>query len=365
MPSISFVVPKTYVYFNPQAPLTPGGAERQAYLLGTFLAENPDFQVNYCVNDVGQADCETYDKIKVWKAFNSQDNKIVQFFKLYKTLKKINADWYIFRSADLGVAVGILLVKWILRKKVLYMVANSEEPSHQGLIKLLGKKIAYSMGFIYPKVDALSVQSEQQYTDFQRFRKMKPTEIIRNIYLVNSEKIKEIDRNFTLWVGRCDHLKQPEKLIALAQQFPKEKFVMVCPPTHDKHYYQIILEQIRKTPNIQHIEFLPNTELKKLYFQAKIYTITSLSEGFANTMLEAMEAQCPILSLNINPDQILEKFNLGLCAMNNDMGLLFQHFDKLLENRSLREEMGTNGLKYLLMYHSPESVLKSFIFFEK
>lgn len=363
MPSISFVVPKAYVYFNPEAPLTPGGAERQAYLLGTFLSENPDFQVHYCVNDVGQADCEIYNKIKVWKSFNPKDNKIVQFFKLYKTLKKINADWYIFRSADLGVAVGILLVKWVLRKKVFYMVAHDTEKSFATIQTWSGTLSAWAMGFVYPKVDALTVQSEQQYTDFQQFRKIKPTQIIRNIYLFKAKPVEKEKSNFTLWVGRCDHLKQPEKMIELAQKFPQEKFVMVCPPTHDTNYYQNIGEQIRQTPNIKHIEFMPNTELKRLYQEAKIYTITSSSEGFANTMLEAMEAQCPILSLNINPDQILERFDLGLCSMNNDMDTLFQYFDKLLKDKDLRNKMGENGLSYLLKYHSPEAIINCFTFF--
>ena len=355
---LCFVVPKVYVYFNPKAKITPGGAERQAFLLGQHLSQNTGFELHYCVSDEGQNKTEKHGNSLVHKSFKAKENKAVQFFKLLKTLKNIDADYYIFRSADLGVATAILALKYLLRKKTLYMVANSGESNFKDLASWAGKLTAATMSAAYKSTNIITVQSDEQFTDFQGFRSLKPAGVIRNIYELNNRISTNYNRKFILWVGRCNAIKQPEKFIELAKNNPDESFVMVCPPADDRAYYTEICKQIENTPNIRYIQFLTSVELRELYRQSKIYVITSSSEGMPNTMLEAMEAKCPVLSLNINPDQLLDRFQAGFCAPNNDTKLLNQYFKKLVSDKKLRQSMGKNGLNYLKECHKSDVIIE-------
>jgi len=101
MKKICFVVPRAYSFFNPEIRKfndMVGGSQKQAYLLSSELAKDEEFDVNFCVADFGQADAEILQNVKLWKSFNFDDGRFQSFLKLYKTIRKIDAEVYIFRA---------------------------------------------------------------------------------------------------------------------------------------------------------------------------------------------------------------------------------------------------------------------------
>lgn len=358
---ICFVVPNVYCYINTSVKGSAGGAERQIYYLGTEIAKDPEWNVNFCVADFGQNSIEQHAGIKVWKSFSFKENKIKASLKLYKTLKQIDADVYIFRSASLHVALSILFTKIILKKKVDYMVASDAETNKHHLSKANGKIASIAMRFAFKKADRISVQSHFQKQAFAEVWNIKVNGILKNIYKI-SIKEKEIDiqrKNIILWVGRCDRWKQPEIFIRLATKFPNEKFVMICTKAKDEKYFKYISTLAAHTNNTHHItEFIDKEKLKEYYLKAKIYSITSISEGFSNTMMEAMEAKCPILSLNVNPDNILNDYKMGYhCSSEEE---LEQRLEQHVNNKDLQTEFGNNARKYLEENHNVEDIVPDF-----
>ena len=364
MKKICFVIPRAYYLFNPKikgAEDKVGGAQKQAFLLSTSLAQDKNFDVHFLVADFGQAKLEIIQGVNLHKSFHFSENIFKKTKKLLKTLKKINADIYIFRSADIGVAFTIFYIKSFLKKRVLYMIASDVETTRKQQKKHSGKTSALAMQYVYNKADIVTAQTKQQAKLFEQDRKREINAIIKNIFLFKeNQTINHAKKNTVLWVGRLSKIKNPHTFIHLAKKFPKEQFVMIAPIVRDFiEYGEKIQEEAKKTKNIELINYVKPIEINNYYKKAKIYVITSELEGFSNTMAEAMMAKCSILSYNVNPDNILNNYECGFCA-NKNIKKFNSHFEKLNANNNLREKFGQNGANYIKENHQESNIISKF-----
>ncbi|MBN1253043.1 MAG: glycosyltransferase [Bacteroidales bacterium] len=358
---ICFVVPRVYIYFNTEITNNAGGAERQIYYLGTELSKNNNFDVNFCVADFGQKPIETINKSTLWRSFKPTENRIKGFLKLIKTLKKINADKYIFRSADFGTAIALFSVRFLLKKKTIYMIASNSETLFKDLKKMSGFLTAVFMPLAYKFSNMLTSQTETQYNLFKKNRNIIPNSIIHNIVnITDIQDIKQSKKKHIIWIGRLDKVKQPYFYSELAKKFPEENFIMIAPVIKEDEKFGLEFKKsIQNIKNLKHIEYVSPDKITDYYKSAKAYVITSYTEGFSNTMAEAMANYCPVLSLNINPDNIFSKYEIGFCA-NNNSKLFYEYFEKIINNVDLRTKFATNALNYLIENHNKEKIITKF-----
>jgi glycosyltransferase involved in cell wall biosynthesis len=363
MKKICFVVPRAYYLFNPTIKNYAdkiGGAQKQSYLLSTELANNQEFDVHFCVADFGQPELEIVNKVKIWKSFNFNENLFIRFSKLYMTLKKIDADTYIFNASDIGVAVFTLIIKLLYRKRIVYILGADIELNFVEHKKMLGFFTAFSMLFTYKFANKIAVQSQQQYDLFLKKYNRKPNEIIKNIIEIQVPESYE-NRPNILWIGRIDKIKNPEIFIEMAGKYLEEKFLMIAPIIlDDTEYGKKIQAEALKLPNLEFIDFVNPNDIDRYYKKAKIYVMTSESEGFSNTMLEAMANKCPVLSYKVNNDSIITKYNLGFCADGNLIHF-YNDFEKMLDNNILLREFGENASRYLYENHMKAEIIDRFI----
>ena len=135
---------------------------------------------------------------------------------------------------------------------------------------------------------------------------------------------------------------------------------MIAPVSNGElEYGKQIQVKAKQIPNLELIDFVSPNEITSYYQEAKIYVTTSHMEGFSNTMMEAMEAQKPILSWNVNPDKILETYKMGFCAYENTTKL-YDFFEQLNQNAVLCKTMGEAGRNYLEKEHSQEQIVNEF-----
>jgi len=355
---ICFVIPRIYAYFDNEFAKFAGGAERQASYLATGLAENKNFHVTCCVADFGQEDIVKINGITLLKAMKLSDGKISGFKKLLSALKKTDADLYIYRSADLGTALSIFTQQFFLKKRVLYMVASNSETSYRGLRRMSGTSAAIFMPLAYKTASLITAQSFEQFNAFHTNRKRKPDALIPNI--TKFTKIENKNKQGVIWVGRLDPVKQPHILIELAKKYPETRFTMIAPIVleHEEFGTEIV-KKINKVENINHINYVSPSEINDYYAKAQVYAITSYTEGFSNTMAEAIVAGCPILSYNVNPDQVITKNNFGFCSYSK-MDQFYADFEKLIIDKKLCAEMGNNGQEYLAKHHNQSVVIEQF-----
>jgi glycosyltransferase involved in cell wall biosynthesis len=153
-------------------------------------------------------------------------------------------------------------------------------------------------------------------------------------------------------------MKQPELFLELARLLPDTRFRMIGGASVDREYYEQIKNEAEKIPNLAFTGFVPPGDVQKYYENAMVIINTSLYEGFPNTFLEAWSNAIPVVSLNVDPDEIICDKNLGIHSKNPDQLLL--DVKKLVRDRPLRETLGMNGKNYLEDEHSAESVVSHY-----
>lgn len=351
---ICFVVPAVYQYFNPDIKTgrNPGGAEKQIFLLSRELAKR-GFDVHCVVADFGQPTyVELIDGVRLHKTFSYRENKISALRKLLYAVKKIDADICVFRSADVGTAAGIILTKIFTGKKIVYMTAHDAECSFGGLVKMSGLVTAFAMGMAYRFADKITSQSKYQFEMFHKKRHIKPAGVIRNIIPIqHHEDMFFKKRESVLWVSRCEPWKRPELFIELAARNPQIKFVMVAPAMPDKiEYFKLIKESAGSVPNLTFSDYVGQNVIGRYYSDAMFLVNTSVFEGFSNTMMEAMNNGCPILSLDVNPDGFIDEYKTGFCC-GGDPGTFDRRFAELSGDETLRGVLGENAINYIKNNH--------------
>ncbi len=366
---ICFVQPKVLAYFHPKLNIVTGGAERQIYFLTQHLKGTKELDLHICSQDLDIFPKEILKKTNLYGRRNGitlhpacklNGNRIVEAIKLFRCICYVNADLYIFRSADLGVAVAVAMCK-ALGKPVLYMVA-ANEANHSFLKSYCGWLGAKAMSWLYNKADLLTVQSEEQNSDFKQLRKRCPDLVLPNLFVKpefqNLEpQFDQSKGNNILWVGRCDPVKRCEIFLNLAKHHPELPFVMVCPKTSYHKYGESIKTAASKINNLTFIDLCQGEMLWNQYAKAKLLVMTSEHEGFSNVMMEAMYAKRPILTTGINPDNILHDQQAGV-SCGDDLEELSQNLIRIYNDKELCLNMGLNGRAYILKKHSPENSTK-------
>jgi glycosyltransferase involved in cell wall biosynthesis len=146
---------------------------------------------------------------------------------------------------------------------------------------------------------------------------------------------KDID---LLWVGRCQHIKRPHLFLDLVQRLPEVHCEMIC-PREDEELWQSVVARAAGMPNLTFHERVPYHEIQETYDRARFLVSTSETEGFPNVMIQAAQGGAGILSLELDPDGLIETFGAGFCALG-DFGLFVTKVRELLAEGGNSKSMG-------------------------
>jgi glycosyltransferase involved in cell wall biosynthesis len=347
-----FISTYAYPLFNPKCQATFGGSEVQLFQIANKLTQNKNILILFIVGDFGQKGIETYDKVKVIKGILNRNRKsklrflissIFCQFTLLKTLKKINADVYVQRSA--GIDTGIISIYCkLFHKKFIYMTASSidTDGGYHRLKPFEG--IIYEWGIKH--ATHVICQSRDQQINLQKNYHIKAT-ILKNSFCI-PPKTKNF-KDIILWVGSSQPLKQPQIFLDLATSMPNYKFVMVMPPNEQILWQQILLKT-KSINNLKLIKHVPYHKINLYFSKAKIFINTSTFEGFPNTFVQATMNGTPIISLNVNPDNFINRNRCGFCAQG-DFKKLKKYTKSLFTNNILWLTMSKNSYAYAKKNH--------------
>lgn len=357
---ICFIAFDVYPLFDKNLDsVTYTGADIQLYLLAKELAKNKGYEISFVVGNFYQKNVEEYDGIRIYKYSGNIENKFfimhhIQGLKLFRLLRKINADIYIQRSASTLTGQISSFTK-LNRKKFIFMVAHKKDCdlNYSKFEKIFGHYL-YPIGiyrylFGVKNADLIITQNKEQYDLLYRHLD-KYSKLIKSAYNID----KKINKNgkYILWVARCIKWKQPEIFIKLAENFPKEKFVMVCPGNGE--YKNHIRSLAFKVENIKFVDEVPFNEIDNYFKSAKLFVSTSIHEGFPNTFVQAAKNSTPIISLNINPDNILNDFEIGLNPLTFDR--LKEALKNLLNDKKLYNKLSNNAYSYAKQNHDIKNI---------
>lgn len=236
-------------------------------------------------------------------------------------------------------------------KKTLLFLTSIEDVLPGGGPSGRQKRVRILHDYAIRFADQVMVQTEAQLEQLQKNYRRTGT-LLRNPIdtRIHDDELLEY-RSHVLWVGRADtDSKRADLCLELARQSPQTPFRMVINGGRE----ELLKEWMETKPsNVTIDTFVPLSEVERLYRTAAVLVNTSVSEGFPNAFLQAMKYRTPILSLCVDPDSVLARYNCGEVA-----GSVTQMTERLQDYWPRGAECvakGTNGRQYVVEHHELSS----------
>jgi glycosyltransferase involved in cell wall biosynthesis len=330
---------------------TFGGAEVALALVARQLSGHADLDVHVLVGDYGQDEVEQMQGLTLHRALKAGAGVPANAARLLAALNRVDAQVYIQRTLTIASPIIALYCK-VRRRQFIYWVAHDGETD--GSHPLYKKKVtSFLMHLMFRLASHVIVQNRYEEEQLKkRVPQLQCTLIKKGIQLpVESDEHPEsID---ALWVGRCDEWKNPEAFIDLAREHGDRRFLMICPPAHGKEaYHREVLDHAEDCSNLEFRGRTANHEVLDLMRHSKVFCITSFQEGdWPNVVLEAASFRKPILSLAINYDDLITKYEGGRFG-DGSYSVFAEEFRRMMDDSERRKEMGNGAYNYVRETHN-------------
>jgi len=265
-------------------------------------------------------------------------------------LRDIGAAVYLHAGAGVEVGAYALICR-LLRRRFIFVVASSAD------LRKPNGQVRGPLAWLYPLgvrlADAVVCRTGEQL-EWLRTRYGREGVLIRSGHCV-PERVPEaqarLEKITILWVGRMHPLKQPDMFLDLAERLPKEQCVMVImhDPAHDD-LMRAIRARAAALGNVTvHVD-IPFDEMETFFERAKLIVNTSTYEGFPNTFVQAAMHGTPILSWTVDPDGVLARHKIGICA-EESYDRLVASAELVCASEGLRAELGKKASEYAREHH--------------
>ncbi|HPC96832.1 MAG TPA: glycosyltransferase family 4 protein [Sedimentisphaerales bacterium] len=155
-----------------------------------------------------------------------------------------------------------------------------------------------------------------------------------------------------VWVANLKPLKQPEVFLRLVREFDDcqgIRFVMIGRPAY-RSYQRRLEREMVGLKGFTYMGEQPLDRVNQVLAQSHILVNTSAYEGFPCTFIQAWLRCVPVVSLNVDPDDLLKTRQMGFHSRSFE-GLV-EDTGRLARDTALREAMGARALQYARRYHS-------------
>ncbi len=172
-------------------------------------------------------------------------------------------------------------------------------------------------------------------------------------YINKSEPVKVI------WLANIKPNKQPEIFLKLAKALSHEentRFIMIGAMQDSSGWHKKIFNTAKTLNNLDYVGKKTQSEVNEILSTAHILVNTSEYEGFSNTFIQAWMREIPVVSLNVNPDQILDKQPHPIGFHTKTYENLVETVRTLIHDQKMRTSMGQNAKEYALQTHSLNNV---------
>jgi glycosyltransferase involved in cell wall biosynthesis len=335
-----------------------GGAEVEQVSLARELIAH-GYDVSFVTYSHGNKKIEKVNGITIIKTYErDKANKmsILQKYKLiWSALKKADADTYFHECGASGV---LPLFCSINRKKFVYRIMSDAV--------VLGIPLSGNYSFSQKIVDMLEVKKADVVIAQSNFQKRVLTErfgvesvVIKNGLFIPQVNCEKRDPPIVLWVGSLKSVKQPHLFVELAKSIPNANLEMIGGKGDYPQLYEEIRTASQKVPNLRFYGFIPFHKIDEYFKKASIFVNTSRIEGFPNTFIQAWAHYTPVVSLKVDPDNIIRDERLGFCS--GAFKQLVSDVETLLCDEKLRKTMGENARKYVEREHDVRKTVKKYI----
>lgn len=337
--------------------LTSGGAEKQSVLLAKALAG--DYHVHYVILNARFQEPKYLRLLQqtpsiVVKAF--QGNLASRFKQFYQYLRHQETE-VVFSYLTGANFLAVMAAKLTGVRKVYTGIRSAYLPPAKAFIdRWLCNNWATKA--------VLNCYSGQQYFLSRGFSGDKMVVIPNCFDSIRSYREKEGHHTpfRIITVGRFveekDYHTALEVILKLSLTHPGIKYQII-----GHGALEAAIRSRIKELKLQHMVevFINPGNISELLDQADIYLSTSVFEGTSNAIMEALNADLPVVATNVGDnDKLVEQGENGFLVNVKDVDALVACLDKLLSNQKLRSEMGRKGKQLLVENYSTVPFAKKY-----
>ncbi len=168
------------------------------------------------------------------------------------------------------------------------------------------------------------------------------------------------DNRYILFLGRINYKKGLDILAQafgiLSKQFQDLFLVIVGPDNNYREKLEIILRKQGVIEKVVFTGLLDGDNKLEAYVDAEVFVLSSYSENFGMTVIEAMACGTPVVISNmVGIHREVNKNNAGIVT-ENSVESLVNAIKLLLDKKELRMEYSENGKKFVNQYYDIEKV---------
>lgn len=347
-----------------------GGAERQLFLFGRNLAKH-GWDVKFITHTPSVDLRKSKTEFPVYPVHfgymgGSNAQLPLAWLGLLKAMRRADADYYVLKiPAHLLPVMGAFCR--VFRRKLVFwaQMDNDADPNERTDNRLA----LFLQDFGIRMANVVIAQTQEQQLSFKRHYGL-DSSLVRSICepLVTGAEVKNGAVVDVLWTGNSMHKKRPDVVIELARRLPEVSFAMAMNHGSNAEFdhWRRLAGQV---PNIRFLGQVSPIEMEAWFGQARLLLNTSAREGFPNSFLQAWMNAIPVVSLGIDPDDLISKYDLGrivvtqpALAIHNDQadilaGHLVPLLNSLLRDEAERLRIGKRAQKYVMENHAPEFVI--------
>ncbi|MEW6201578.1 MAG: glycosyltransferase family 4 protein [bacterium] len=348
---VCFCSPGIYHFFREDDPVMHGGAELQQYFIAQWLRNN-GIPSAFITGDFGQPFIEEKEGFQIVKMAKGMRGGLLtetflrEIAGIEKAMRTVDADIYYQRGAGTLTGKVAYLCRRMRKPFVFGVSSDADCDIHISPYKRPGwyERRVFLKGL--RQADLIIAQTEFQ-RGLLKNNFGNDSIVITNCYPVERKERKKESPPKVLWVGEIYRpLKRAEVFLQLAAALPDVNFIMVAGPEDPKpELYAEIRSRAERMSNVEFLGFVPCKKINHHFERASILVDTSAVSGFHNTFLQAWANENPVVSLEVDPDDIICRHGLGFHAKNFEN--LVYYTKKLVNDAEFREKMGQQAYEFV------------------
>jgi len=348
-----FVNDGVYAYAT-GSPSAVGGAERQQWLLARALAAR-GWSVTVGVRTLMNAkERRTIDDVNFVGIGQGQI-----LFAWSRFLAAEHPNWWYWRCADhlLGPAVELAKLRGV--QTIFAAGFDRDVQPRRALSRRPRWWPLYAWGLA--RTDRILVQHRGQMAQLTPRWRAK-ARILPSIVGEMESVTSHAERaQYVAWVAMLRQAKRPDLLIEVARKTPSLYFIVCGGPTtfmSPPGYSERIIEALRTLPNIEYRGQVAPKEARQVIANAAVLLSTSDEEGFPNTFLQAWSSGTPVVSLSVDPNDVIKQEGLG--AVSESIESVEADLGTLMASWQQRDEIAARARRYVTTTHSEAGVVPAF-----
>ena len=337
-----------------------GGLERDQWLLARALAATGWSATVGVRGALEPGECKVIDGVEYVGMGGNQ-----VFVAWHHFLRAQRPDWVFWEGASHLWGPLVEIAKLAGANAIFHAAFDSDVYPRRALFRRRRWWPLYAWGL--SRTDRIFVQHAGQQTNLSPQWRAKSC-VLPKVCTLADGLAEQVDTKphaerakYVAWVAMLRQPKRPDVLIDIARQAPARHFVVcggVATHRSPSGYGERIVDTLRTLPNVEYRGQVSPREAMQVIAGAAVLLSTSDEEGFPNTFTQAWSVGTPVVSLNIDPDHIIQRVGLGMVSGTPSQAIA--DITALVDSPERREEIARRARQYVADAHSQRAVTAVF-----